>query len=184
GQYAFRNRGTGISVDLHWQLSGKGWAFPLQSEEVWSRLTQITIFGRIIPTLAHDDLALFLAAHGTKERWRRLLWVSDFAALLHKYQDIDWLAVLDRAQRSHSSRPLLLAILLASDLLGAEVPSKLIEKVRSDSNVRALAKDAELRMLHPGTETEFGQFLSGLRTYDRLRHRLLPIVTLLTTRTA
>ena len=38
-------------------------------------------------------------------------------------------------------------------------------------------------MLHPGTETEFGQFLSGLRTHDRLRHRLLPIVTLLTTRT-
>jgi hypothetical protein len=38
-------------------------------------------------------------------------------------------------------------------------------------------------MLYPGSETEFGQFLSGLRAQDRLRHRLLPIVTLLTTRT-
>ena len=183
GQYAFRNRETGISVDLHWRLSGKGWASPLQSEEVWSRLTQITISGRTIPTLAHDDLALLLASHGTKERWRRLLWVSDFAALLHKYHDIDWLAVLDRTQRSHSSRPLLLAILLVSDLLGAEVPLKLIDKARSDLSVRALAEEVELSLLHPGTETEFGQFLSGLRTHDRLRHRLLPIVALLTTRT-
>ena len=38
-------------------------------------------------------------------------------------------------------------------------------------------------MLHPGTETEVNQFLSGLQTHDRLRDRLLPVVTLLTTRT-
>jgi hypothetical protein len=182
-QYAFRNRQTGISVDLHWQLYSKGMAFPLRSEDVWSKLTQITIAGRAIPTLALDDLVLFLAAHGTKERWRNLLWVRDFAALLHKHQDIDWLAILDRAQRSHSSRPLLLAIFLASELLGAEAPLKLIDKARRNSTVRSLARDAEFRMLHPGAETELAQFLNGLTTHDRLTDRLLPIVTLLTTRT-
>ena len=114
---------TGISVDLHWRLSSKGVAFPLQLAEIWSKLEKVTIAGRTVLTLAHDDLALFLAAHGTKEGWRSLIWVCDFAEFLRKYQDIDWVAVLDRAQRSHSSRPLLLAIFLASDLLGAKAPS-------------------------------------------------------------
>ena len=35
GQYAFRHGQTGITVDLHWELSGKGVAFPVQSAEVW-----------------------------------------------------------------------------------------------------------------------------------------------------
>jgi hypothetical protein len=183
GQYAFRNNQSGISVDLHWRLSSKGVAFPLQLAEIWSRLEKVTIAGRPVLTLAHDDLALFLAAHGAKEGWSSLSWVCDFAEFLRKYQDIDWVGILDRAQRSHSSRPLLLAIFLASDLLGAEAPLPLINEARSNPSVRALAKEAKLRMLHPDTENEVGKFLSGLRTHDRLRHRLLPIVSLVTTRT-
>ena len=143
----------------------------------------MTIAGRTVPTLAHDDLALFLAAHGTKEGWRSLIWVCDFAELLRKYQDIDWVAVLDRAQRSHSSRALLLAIALASTLLDAPAPPALIDRARKNSALRALAEEAKLRMLRAAPEQELGEFLNGLNTHDRLRHRLWPVATLLTTRT-
>ena len=114
GQYAFRHNEMGLSVDLHWRLSSKGVGCPIPSGEMWQRLETITIAGRTIPTLARDDLALFLAAHGTKEGWRSLIWVCDFAEFLRKHQDINWAAILDRAQRSHSLRPLLLAMVLAS----------------------------------------------------------------------
>src|SRR3974390_983227 len=127
GQYAFRNSQSGISVDLHWRLSSKGVAFPLRLAEVWSRLEKVKIAGHTVPTLAHDDMALFLSAHGTKEGWRSLVWVCDFAEFLRKYQDIDWMAIFDRAQRSHSLRPLLLASTLASTMLNAPVPAVLIE---------------------------------------------------------
>ena len=183
GQYAFRNRKTGISVDLHWQLSSKGVRFPLRVNEIWSRLQEETIAGRTVHTFAHDDLALFLAAHGTKEGWRSLIWVCDFAELLRKYQDIDWPAVLDRARRSHSSRPLLLAIILASTLLDAPAPAELVNRARTNSAVRALAEEARLRMLRTVQEGELREFLHGLNTHSRLRHRLWPIATLLTTRT-
>ena len=183
GQYAFRHSSTGISVDLHWQLSSKGVAFPLQLAEIWPRLEKVVIAGRTVLTLAHDDLALFLAAHGTKEGWRSLIWVCDFAELLRKYQDIDWVAVLDRAQRSHSSRALLLAIDLASTLLDAPAPAALIDRTCKNSAIRALAEEAKLRMLRAVPEEELGEFLNSLNTHDRLRHRLWPIATLLTTRT-
>ena len=37
-----------------------------------------------VPTLAENDLALFLAAHDTKEGWRNRIWLRDFAELLRK----------------------------------------------------------------------------------------------------
>jgi hypothetical protein len=180
GQYAFRHSQTGISVDLHWRL---GVPFPLQSAEIWTRLEKVTIGGRTVPTLAQDDLALFLAAHGTKEGWRTLLWVCDFAELLRKNHNIDWAAILDRAQRSHFSRPLLVAIALCSALLDAPAPAALIARARENSAVQALAEEAKLRMLRPEPEDELQQFLKHLKTHDRLRQRFWPVVTLLTTRT-
>jgi hypothetical protein len=182
GQYAFRHSKPEISVDLHWRLSNKGLPFPPQLAEIWPRLDQVTIANRTVPTLAHVDLALFLAAHGTKEGWRSLLWVCDFAEFLRKYQDIDWLAVFDRAQRSHISRPLLLAIALASTLLHAPAPPELVDQALTNPIIRALAEEARLRMLRTGREGEMREFLNGLKTQP-LRHRLLPVATLLTTRT-
>jgi Uncharacterised nucleotidyltransferase len=183
GQYAFRHPNTAISVDLHWRLSNKGVAFPLHSAEMWSKLEQVTIAGRSIPTLTRDDLALFLAAHGTKEGWRDLIWVCDFAELLRNCSDIDWKAVLERAQRAHSSRPLLLAMLLAASLLDAPAPVELIDRARNNSAVRTLADKAQLRMLRACPQGEVGEFLNGLSTYDRFRDRLGSIATLLTTTT-
>lgn len=185
GQYAFCHSQAGIfcGVDLHWQLSSKGVAFPVQSAEVWSKLRQVAIAGRTVLTLADDDLVLFLAAHGTKEGWRRLIWVSDFAELLRRCQGLDWAEVLDRAHRSHSSRSLLLAIDLASTLLDAPAPANLINKARNNSAVRALSEKARLRMLSTTPQGELSDFLNSLNTHDLLRHRLWPVVTLLTTRT-
>jgi hypothetical protein len=183
GQYAFSHVETGICVDLHWQLSSKGVAFPVQSAEVWSKLRQAMIAGRMVPTLADDDLVLFLAAHGTKEGWRRLIWVADFAELLRKRQDIDWAEILHRAHRSHSSRCLLLAIHLASTLLDAPAPSDLIDRARDNSIVRAISEKARRRMLSTAPQGELSEFLSSLSAHDLLRHRLWPVVALLTTRT-
>jgi hypothetical protein len=183
GQYAFHNKQTGFSIDLHWRLSGKGEAFGLNAECIWSRPEQVAMCGRMVPTLARDDLALFLAAHGTKEGWKALKWVCDFAEFLRKTQNVDWLALIDRAEQSNSCRQFQLAMFLACTLLDAPAPRELIDNARNNSAVRALAEMAQRRMLRTTPEGELRQFLNGLNTHDRLRHRLWPVATLLTTRT-
>jgi hypothetical protein len=132
--------------------------------------------------LAHDDLALYLAGHGTKEGWRRLIWLCDFAQVLCKCQDIDWAQTFERAHRSHSSRSLLLAVLLASTLLDAPAPAYLTDRFRNDSAVRRLAENAKSRMLNATPPGELGRFLVTLTSHDRLRHRLWPLAMLLMTR--
>jgi hypothetical protein len=156
--------------------------FPLRAAEVWPRLTEATIAGRTVPSLAHDDLALFLAAHGTKEGWRRMLWLCDFAEFLRRYPDLDWIAILERAAKSHSSRQLLLAIELAATMLDAPAPAELLEKARDNSAVQSLARRARERMLLTAPKGSW-EFRFGLNTHDKFLHRLLPIKALLTTRT-
>ena len=182
GQYAFRRGQGDLWVDLHWQFSQDGAVFPLQATEVWPRLIEETVAGRTVPSLAHDDQALFLAAHGTKEGWRSLLWLCDFAEFLRRYQDLDWIVILERAARSHSSRQLLLAIELAATLLDAPAPAELLDQARNSSAVQSLARRAREGMLLTAPKGSW-EFRFGLNTHDKWLHRLLPIKALLTTRT-
>lgn len=183
GQYAFRHPQQKISVDLHWRLSNVGVAFPLQLSEVWSRLEHVTIAGRTVPTLARDDVALLLAAHGTKEGWKSLIWVCDFARALSNYPHADWISILDRAQRARCSRSLLLATALAFKLLDAPAPRALVDKAWASAAVRALVEKARHRMFDSAPEGELQEFWHSLNTHDRLIQRIWPVLTLLTTRT-
>jgi hypothetical protein len=150
---------------------------------MWSKLSQVTMAGRQIPTLVREDLALLLAAHGTKEGWKYLRWVCDFAELLRKCHYLDWDLVLERAKRSNCSRPWQLAIILAATLLGAPVPPKFIDKARNEPAILALAEKALSRMLRTTPEGELREFLNGLITHDRLRDRISSMVRFITTRT-
>ena len=183
GQYAFRNRNTGITIDLHWQLAPKGLPFPVQADDVWSKLEAVQIAHNRVPTLALDDLALFLAAHGTKEGWSSLIWICDFAEFLRKNQRICWTAIFERARRMYCSRSLLLAANLARDLLSAPAPATLLDRAQKDKTITALSSRALLRMVDPNPQGELIEFRQSLDTCDRLRDRLRPILTLLTTRT-
>jgi hypothetical protein len=182
GQYAFRRGQSELWVDLHWQFAGDSVVFPLRAAEVWTRLVEATIAGRTVPSLAHDDLALLLAAHGTKEGWRRMLWLCDFAEFLRRYHDLDWIAVLERARQCHSSRQLLLAVELAATMLDAPAPAELLDKARNSSALQSLASRARERMLLTAPRGTW-EFRFGLNTHDKFLHRLLPIKALLTTRT-
>jgi len=182
-QYLFRHARTGLTVDLHWRLASKGVQFPLDTDEVWSHLAQISLEGRAVPVLGREDLALYLAAHGAKEGWRSLVWVCDFALLLRKHPEIDWEALLERARRAHCSRMLLVACLLAHSLLGAMAPPKLLDMARSNPGVAKLMRQVRINMLRTTPAGEFQSLASNLAIHDRLRHRMWPIATLLSTRT-
>jgi hypothetical protein len=183
GQYGFRHAQTFLTVDLHWRFSSAAIPFALDATEIWNRLAYVSLCGQTVPTLARDDLALFLAAHGAKDGWTRLKWLCDFAGFITGNQNIQWEVIMSRAQHAHASRAVLLAVLLASNLLVAPVPAPLLARARTDRAVCSLAEAALNRMLKSLRSGELSDFLGALKIYDRLRDRLRPWLTLLTTRT-
>jgi len=166
-------RSDGTIVELHWALAPPDFAFPLDADEVWSRLERVSLGGRTVLTLGVEDLALFLCAHGAKHLWERLSWVCDIAALLARRPDLDWDAVLTSARQRGAERMVLLALHLADDLLGAPVPEAAHERLRGDPAVRALGERVRIRMFagpHPPTVWERRAFYWRVR--ERWRDRL------------
>ncbi len=139
-QYAFVRTRPDASVDLHWAFTSAHLPFPLDPAEIWTDLQPVSIGGRAIPTLSGANLALLLAGHGTKERWKRLGWICDFATCLDRNPDLDWSAIFQRAHRRGCGNAVLFACAMAEAMLGVATPPVLAILLQRSDRVRALTR--------------------------------------------
>ncbi len=127
-----------LRLELHWRIS---FFFPLDPERLWQRLDAVTVAGRPVPHFDPEDLLLILCVHGAKHLWQRLQWICDLAELCRIHRELDWPRLLDRAGRIGGRRMVALGLLLAHEVLGAELPENVLAGVRRDRAVGALAAD-------------------------------------------
>jgi hypothetical protein len=127
-----------------------------------------------VPTLAPNDLVLYLAVHSAKHGWTSLGWVSDFDRTVHAMDDADLPAMLEAARGSGCLRMLLLAIALAADLLGAPIPPAFADALRRDRAVAPLVAGIERRLFASvGMRAHlYSEWVVPLRTITDPRGRL------------
>jgi len=182
-QCAFVHPDIDAAIDLHWDFSGIHVPFPLTPAEVWRDLAQVSIGDRAIPTVSGANLALLLAGHGTKEAWRCLGWVCDFALLLDRHPEFDWREIHRRARARGCGDAVLLGCAMALELLEVPVPPVLRDLIAASARVRALAAflSRELRqgLPLPASERHFSDF----HLCDSRLDKLKAVVRLVLTRT-
>jgi hypothetical protein len=137
-QYAFVHAEQ-ATVDLHWDFTAEHVPFPLAASEIWTALEEVTIGQHQVAVLGTVERALLLAGHGTKERWRSLGWVCDFALMVEDRREIDWTEIHRRARARGCGDCVLLACAMAERLLAVAVPDALALQVRENMRVDALA---------------------------------------------
>lgn len=67
---------------------------------------------------------VYLALHGFRHRWERAKWLVDLPPLLHRLSPADWRWVETQAERLAVAPALGIALVLARDFLGAEIPGR------------------------------------------------------------
>ena len=161
-QCAFVHPGIDSVVDLHWAFSGIHVPFPLVVADAWRDIGHVTMGTHVLPTVTGENLALLLAGHGTKESWRCLGWVADFALLIDRQPELDWTAVHRRARAQGCGNTVLLGCALALELLGTPVPSEMAGLIARSPRVPALAaglarklRAGELESLEEENFTDF-----------------------------
>ena len=163
---------NGAVLDVHWRLFERHWALPFDSEQVWERLTPMTVAGEAMLTVSTEDLLLVLCVHGFTHGWDRLGWICDVAGLITR-QEIDWQAVTQRAVKWGVRRILLLGLLLAHEITRVELPSDVLEMTRQEGVVGKYAVAAQNNLFQDRTATNltagFGP-QAGLR--DRLADKI------------
>jgi hypothetical protein len=163
-------------VDLHWQLSPSYFPFAPESEQVWSRTSEVALLGRRVRVLGPADSILFQACHGTKHGWRTLAQICDFARLLATARPVDWTSLLDDARRTRSLRMLLLGAELANSLELCEVPAELLDAGRGDSHVASLSRRVTRGIFDLNRAVDFEEWSIGLGSIEKLRDRFRYII--------
>jgi Uncharacterised nucleotidyltransferase len=146
GEYAFRKPGTHLLIEFHTERTFRYHPRPLRIERLFERRASVTIDGRDVPVLSLEDELVLICVHGAKHFWERLMWIADVAALISSGRPPDWDCATAAAREVGAQRMLRLGLCLASDVLGAELPTQVEASVRSDRAVSRLAAQIESRL--------------------------------------
>lgn len=163
-----------LNVELHWRMAEDYFSFPLDIQPLWQRLEVVSVAGRDIKTLSAEDLLLTLCVHGAKHLWARLQWLSDVARLIDARPEMDWGWVMDRAAALRSERMLYLGLVVASELLGVILPQGVLDRMRADPVVGALARQVCQWMFtdRSGTLGSLEQVRFHLQARERWQDRM------------
>ncbi|MCA1196395.1 nucleotidyltransferase family protein [Sphingomonas sp. R647] len=125
-----------ILVELHDRLCDNHALLPWDFEMLWTERETVTIGGMTVPTMARRRLPVYLAVHGIRHGWQRLLWLIDLAALLDR--DAAWDDALDDAAALGLEGMMLHVGWALHHWLARPVPSDVLARGRRRLEVRLL----------------------------------------------
>ena len=146
GEYAFRKSGTNVLVEFHTERTFRYHPRRLPIEKLFQRRAFVAIDGRDVPALSVEDELVLISVHGAKHFWERLMWIADVAALISAKQPPDWTRAMSVAREVGAERILHLALKLAYDVLGSQLPEQLEPIVQSDRTVAKLSAQIKNRL--------------------------------------
>ena len=127
--------GKRVIAELHWDIMPACFFLPVNTEDFWKRIQPIEIHGTRIFIHGVEDLLLTLCAHGCKDGWSRLWWLTDIAELIRAHPEIRWPQVMERAKTLGAQRILGLGLFLAHHLLRVNLLDRVLQKIASDREI-------------------------------------------------
>jgi hypothetical protein len=125
-------------VELHWAFLPTYFSAPLKTSKLWERTVQVTLGNRSVRSLSPEDLFLVLCLHGAKHCWSHLGLVCDVAWLISANR-LPWDALLGRARELGVHRMVLLASVLAFEVLKVPLAEPVTRDLLDDPEVPVLA---------------------------------------------
>ncbi len=152
GQYLFSKPEAGVIVELHNDYTLRYFPRRLPLDKCFDRRSLVCIDAHEIPALAVEHELVYICVHGATHFWGRLSWMADVAALVTRQADIRWQGVEDFAKAVEAECMLHIGLLLASDLLHAHLPDRVLAAVQKDAGADKLAASV-CRWLNTGLKT-------------------------------
>lgn len=173
-----------IPIEPHWALVPRTFCAGIDVDALFARAVEFEApgLGRV-RGLSPEDTLLVAAVHGSKEEWSRLVWLSDIAAIFAAWPTLDARLALERATACGCRRMLLLAVLLAQRLVGADVPIHLVDQALADPAIPGLVAHIERGLPFSQGETRDVFRLTRFRwcvrerVADRIRYGLRTLLT-------
>ena len=120
-EYTFDGPAGRNLLEIQWDIVPRFYAVDFPMHELFARAGQVELAGRRVKSLAPEDLLLTLCVHAAKHAWSRLCWLRDIAVAMSS-MSLDWHVLLNRAAEFSILRIVGVSLVLAHQLLGANLP--------------------------------------------------------------
>ncbi len=137
-EYTFDSSHGRNLLEVKWQILPRFYSVAFDVEGFFDRAALAPLAGRMVRTLAAEDLLLVLCVNAAKHGWGRLSWLCDIAQLV-KTQPLDWIAIQRQARRLGIQRIIAVTFLMAQRLLGLAVPPAMLPLAEKDHGAEILA---------------------------------------------
>ncbi len=102
------------------------WFCYLETAPVWERAIEIKLEDETIKTLSPEDTLLVAVIHGLKENWRTLSRISDIAAIITKYKNLNWALIQEAVANLNYRKKFFLTLRLAREIYDINLPDEIL----------------------------------------------------------
>lgn len=118
--------------EFHWRIDHAEKGMDLGMEDLRDQIISAKIQGHEVEVFSPSaNFLLAIMHHGGKDQFIQLKQVQDIAQILGSSEELDWEWIENKAQKYQVTALVWLAVKLAHELTGAEVPEVIKEKVES-----------------------------------------------------
>lgn len=129
-EYKFFNPETNVHVEVHWQFQGV--SFSLSGDlKFLEDFERVKVNNKEVLSLKPENMLIVFCIHITGHRWERLSWICDISRLVESHE-MDWDYLKEKAGELGIERVLKVNLALAVDLFDLELPSDVLEDLKSD----------------------------------------------------
>jgi len=149
GEYKYYRETRAAIVELHTELTLRHFPVVPNLDDFFSRAVDVSLGGHDVRTFAPEDALIAISVHGSKDFWERLSWIADVSELVESHPRLDWPGISQRAESFRVERMLHVGLILAAEVLGADLPGGIARRVGEDRTAEAIAKKLARNLLSP-----------------------------------
>lgn len=173
-EYQFKNKKTGISLEIQWNLADISLSFPNEPiftmDQINTKLIEFN--NKKLPVFSYEDLLIILSLHTVTHLWSKLSWICDIAELVKNSEKLDWNKVIDKSHYLAVERIVYLNLSLVNELFDVKLPKDIMDKIGSDKQIECLKLDIK-RITIDRKDHSFGKsFILRFKIREKLQNKL------------
>ncbi len=142
----YRSVAKDVEIDLHWAFTPRYFHHIVKFDELYACTRAESLLGQRVITFSAEDFLLILCLQVVKDCWERqqqlehLSKVCDIAEHLRANPLLEWSRVIQSARQQGLERIFHCGLIMARELLGAELPPQVLSTIESDYKARKCAQ--------------------------------------------
>lgn len=159
-----RRQNPEIAIEVHWSPYTPNLEIRDDIAGFWARSQFVEIAGQRVRVPSIEDTIVYLCLHGRIHRWTQIKWICDIAYLMGC--KAPWGAAMEHATRLGYRRTVIVAIEIASRLLGARIPEEIQAACSGDEVAGILADSIITDLDQPDSTQDYEDALHEAIRYE------------------